>query len=84
MLFCNQNDLSVKNCVLAKLVDVNIFYGRNFPYTGFHYNYTLDRHSKKGKIDNICIEFRNDLICSEKRITKYIKIFSDIFSLLLK
>ena len=29
MLFCNQNDLSVKNWVLAKLVDVNIFYGRN-------------------------------------------------------
>ena len=29
MLFCNQNDLNVKNWVLAKLVDVNIFYGRN-------------------------------------------------------
>ena len=70
--------------IQKKLTDHNIFYGRNFPYTGFHYNYTLDRHSKKGKIDNICIEFRNDLICSEKRITKYIRIFSDIFSLLLK
>ena len=30
MLFCNQNDLSVKNWVFAKLVDVNIFYGRNW------------------------------------------------------
>ena len=29
MLFCSQNDLSVKNWILAKLVDVNIFYGRN-------------------------------------------------------
>ena len=29
MLFCNQNDLSVQIWVLAKLVDVNIFYGRN-------------------------------------------------------
>ena len=29
MLFCNQNDLSTKIWVLAKLVDENIFYGRN-------------------------------------------------------
>jgi len=29
MLFCNQNDLRVKNWFLTKLVDVNIFYGRN-------------------------------------------------------
>ena len=29
MLFCNQNDLSAKIWVLAKLVDENIFYGRN-------------------------------------------------------
>ena len=34
MLFCNQNDLSAKIWVLAKLVDENIFYGRNqkIPY----------------------------------------------------
>ena len=29
MLFCNQNDLGTKIWVLAKLVDENIFYGRN-------------------------------------------------------
>ena len=29
MLFCNQNDLSAKIWILAKLVDENIFCGRN-------------------------------------------------------
>ena len=32
--------------IQKKLIDHNIFYGRNFPYSGFHFNYTLDRHSK--------------------------------------
>ena len=70
--------------IQKKLIDNNIFYGRNFPYSGFHFNYTLDRHSHNGLIDNICIEFRNDLICSKKRITKYTEMFTNIFSLLLK
>ncbi len=70
--------------IQKKLIDHNIFFGRNFPYSGFHFNYTLDRHSENGLIDNICIELRNDLICSKKRIKKYIDIFTDIFSLILK
>ena len=53
--------------IQKKLIDNNIFYGRNFPYSGFHFNYTLDRHSHNGLIDNICIEIRNDLICSKKK-----------------
>jgi len=70
--------------IQKQLTNNSIFYGRNFPYSGFHLNYTLDRHSKNGKIDNICIEFRNDLICSKKRIKKYIEIFGEIFFRLLK
>ena len=70
--------------IQKKLIDNNIFYGRNFPYSGFHFNYTLDRHSHNGLIDNICIEIRNDLICSKKRIKKYTEMFTNIFSLLLK
>ena len=70
--------------IVKSLVDENLYYGRNFPHSGFHFNYTLDRHSGNGEIDNICIEFRNDLLCSKKRIKKYIEIFGDIFSGLLK
>ena len=70
--------------IQKKLNDQYILYGRNYPYSGFHFNYTLDRHSNNGEIDNICIEFRNDLICSEKTIKKYIQIFSEIFLGLLK
>ena len=70
--------------IQKKLIDNNIFYGRNFPYSGFHFNYTLDRHSHNGLIDNIFIEIRNDLICSKKRIKKYTEMFTNIFSLLLK
>ncbi len=55
-----------------------IHFGRNYPYPGFYYNYTLDKLSKK-KLNNICIEIRNDLICSEKGIKKYVEIFSNIF-----
>ena len=54
--------------IQQKLSAENIYYGRNFPYSGFHFNYTLDRHSRNGEIDNICIEFRNDLICSKKEL----------------
>ena len=44
--------------IQKKLNDQYILYGRNYPYSGFHFNYTLDRHSNNGEIDNICIEFR--------------------------
>ena len=58
----------------------NIFFGRNFPYSGFHFNYTLDRLYNDLLLDSILIEIRNDLICYEKGITKYVDIFSKIFN----
>ena len=65
--------------IQKSLIDFKIHFGRNYPYSGFHYNYTLDRHSQFGRIDNICLEFRNDLICNEKRINKYINVFEKNF-----
>ena len=67
--------------IQKKLNEMNIHYGRNYPYSGFHFNYTLDNiNSNEHKyLDNISIEVRNDLICSEKGITKYIDLFSKIF-----
>ena len=70
--------------IQKSLIDFKIHFGRNFPYSGFHYNYTLDRHSQFGRIDNICLEFRNDLICNEKRINKYINVFEKILKGFLK
>ena len=58
---------------IQKKLDENLYYGRNFPYSGFHFNYTLDRHSGNGEIDNICIEFRNDLLCSKKELKNILK-----------
>ena len=55
-----------------------IHFGRNYPYSGFFYNSTLDRHSKDGLISNISIEIRNDLICNKKGIIKYVNIFKNI------
>ena len=70
--------------VQKKLQKKKIHFGRNFPYSGFFYNYTLDRHSNYGQIDNISIEIRNDLICTSKGIKKYnsilIKIFESIIN----
>ena len=62
-----------------KLQKKNIHFGRNFPYSGFFYNYTLDKHSNNGLLENISIEIRNDLICDEKGIKKYVDLFSNIF-----
>ena len=70
--------------IQKSLTDLKLHFGRNFPYSGFHYNYTLDRHSQFGHIDNICLEFRNDLICNEKRINKYINVFEKILKGFLK
>ena len=66
-----------------KLSEFGIHYGRNFPYSGFHYNYTLDKHSKNGLIDNITIEIRNDLINNVKGINKYTELFSKILKELI-
>ena len=65
--------------IQKKLQKRKIHYGRNFPYSGFHLNYTLDTLSKISEMDNISIEIRNDLICSKKGIKKYVNIFSNIF-----
>ena len=48
--------------------------GNNYPYSGFHYNFTLDKHSFSKKLDNISIEIRNDLIDNKKGIDKWSKI----------
>ena len=60
-----------------------IHVGNNFPYSGFHYNYTLDKINNYKKFDNISIEIRNDLICSQKGINKYIGLFSKVFNEIL-
>ena len=75
--------LSGKNMELLlniqkKLSKKKIHFGRNYPYSGFFYNSTLDRHSKDGLISNISIEIRNDLICNKKGINKYVNIFRNI------
>ena len=69
--------------IQKKLQKNKIHFGRNFPYSGFFYNYTLDKHSNNGIIDNISIEIRNDLICSLKGIKKYSNLFIKIFESLI-
>ena len=69
--------------IQKRLSNLGIHYGRNYPYSGFHYNYTLDKHSKNGLIDNIAIEIRNDLINDLKGINKYTMLFSNIFKELI-
>tara|TARA_B100000989_G_scaffold299036_1_gene292311 strand:- start:7828 stop:8592 length:765 start_codon:yes stop_codon:yes gene_type:complete len=51
----------------------NISYGNNYPYSGFFYNFTLDLHCHN-KIENICVELRNDLIMNKKGIDKWSEI----------
>lgn len=60
----------------------NINVGNNFPYSGFHYNFTLDKHSFSKKLDNISIEIRNDLIDNKKGIDKWSKILKLAFKVL--
>ena len=40
-------------------------------YSGFFYNYTLDRHAKVKENKNLSIEIKNDLLCNEKDIKKW-------------
>ncbi len=65
--------------IQEKLKLEGVSFGRNYPYSGFHFNFTLDRLNNSFPFDNIAIEIRNDLICSKKGITKYVNIFSKIF-----
>ncbi len=64
--------------IQKKLQKKRIFFASNLPYSGFFYNYTLDRHSKDGLLNNISIEIRNDLLCNRKRINKYIELLSEV------
>ena len=61
------------------LKDKKIHFGRNYPYSGFHYNYTIDRLCMNFDLKNITIEIRNDLICYQKGIKNYVKLMSNIF-----
>lgn len=57
----------------------NINVGNNFPYSGFHFNHTLDKHSFSNNLDNISIEIRNDLIDNKKGVDKWSEIFKIAF-----
>ncbi len=65
--------------IQKKLLELKLHVGRNYPYSGFHFNYTLDNLVKNFNLDSISIEIRNDLICSKKGIKKYAGIFEKIF-----
>jgi len=69
--------------IQKNLNDNKIHFGRNFPYSGFHYNYTIDRICMNVDLKNITIEIRNDLICNQKGIKKYLVLFSNIFKEIL-
>ena len=69
--------------IQKKLLEMKIHVGRNYPYSGFHFNYTLDKLVETFNLDSISIEIRNDLICSKKGIKKYVNIFEKIFKGLL-
>ena len=72
-------DIKLLVKIQRRLWENNIHVGRNFPYSGFSYNYTLDRHSNENSIESISIEIRNDLICNKKGIKKYTELFIPIF-----
>ena len=65
--------------IQRNLKDNKIHFGRNYPYSGFHYNYTIDRLYRNFYLENITIEIRNDLICDQKGIKKYVTLMSNIF-----
>ena len=65
--------------IQRNLKEKKIHFGRNYPYSGFHFNYTLDRLCINIDLKSITIEIRNDLICYQKGIKKYLKLMSNIF-----
>ncbi len=65
--------------IQRNLKENKIHFGRNYPYSGFHYNYTLDRLCINIDLKGITIEIRNDLICNQKGIKKYLTLMSNIF-----
>ncbi len=71
--------LKIRNSLLKKKINV----GNNYPYSGYLYNFTLDKHSKNGCLNNISIEIRNDLICNPKGIKRISRILNDVLIELL-
>ena len=69
--------------IQKQLLKMKVHVGRNYPYSGFHFNYTLDKLAENFNLNSISIEIRNDLICSQKGITRYVNIFEKIFRGLL-
>ena len=69
--------------IQKKLISHKVHIGRNYPYSGFYYNHTLDYHSRNGILDNISIEIRNDLICHPKGIKNCVRLLYDVFRDLL-
>ena len=65
--------------IQKSLKDNKIHFGRNYPYSGFHFNYTIDRLFNIFDLKNITVEIRNDLICDQKGIKKYVNLMSNIF-----
>ena len=65
--------------IQRNLKDNKIHFGRNYPYSGFHFNYTIDRLFNIFDLKNITVEIRNDLICDQKGIKKYVNLMSNIF-----
>ena len=62
------------------MLNKQIHVANNYPYSGYFYNYTLDRHSRdEDNLKNISIEIRNDLICRPKGIKKCTKLLYNIF-----
>tara|TARA_Y100000589_G_scaffold253527_1_gene242227 strand:- start:318 stop:1055 length:738 start_codon:yes stop_codon:yes gene_type:complete len=81
-LLWNKN-INLQQKLYKKLLENQIHTGNNYPYSGFFYNYTLDRVSNNGKIDNLCVEIRNDLICDSKGIKKKTNLLCKIFGEIL-
>tara|TARA_B100000242_G_scaffold275250_1_gene230198 strand:- start:334 stop:1077 length:744 start_codon:yes stop_codon:yes gene_type:complete len=73
-LLYNFHNLNLALKILKKLEKFQVNLGNNYPYSGFFYNYTLDKHCNNNKIQNISIEIRNDLIVNKKGIDKWSKI----------
>ena len=73
-LLYNFHNLNLALKILNKLEKFQVNYGNNYPYSGFFYNYTLDKHCNNNKLQNISIEIRNDLIFNKKGIDKWSKI----------
>ena len=81
-LLWNRN-INLQQKLYKRLLEYKIHTGNNYPYSGFFYNYTLDKLSNNGEIDNLSVEIRNDLICDSKGIKKKTNLLCKIFGEIL-